>query len=222
MQDRLLESTPPARDWLAEIRPASRLLAPSGIDDIVNHGRERQGLIPLWVGEGDRSTPEFIIAAAKDSLDRGETFYTHQRGIPELREAIARYLARVYDIPHAPERAFVTVGGMQALDIAVRLTVEPGDEALVVSPAWPNFAGALAANGARARFVPLERGERWKLDPTRLAEAVGPSTRAILFNSPANPTRLYRHARRVDRRAGPRPPPRSLDHRRRDLWPADL
>ena len=158
-----------------------------------DYGRDRQGLIPLWVGEGDLPTPPFIIEAAKASLDRGETFYTHQAGIPELREAIASYMTRVYGSApgggdFSPERFFVTIGGMHALDIAVRLTVGPGQEALVLSPAWPNFAGALSANGARARYVPLDRGETWRLDPERLAAAVGPATRAILFNSPANPT----------------------------------
>ena len=63
-----------------------RAVAQSGIVEVFNYGRGRQGLIPLWVGEGDVPTPDFIVDAAKASLDRGETFYTHQRGIPELRE----------------------------------------------------------------------------------------------------------------------------------------
>ncbi len=191
-QDRLAAASP-SRDWLAEIRPAIRALETSGIMEVCDYGRGRQGLIPLWVGEGDLPTPEFIVAAAKESLDRGETFYTYQAGVPELREAIARYMSRVYgtaskESEFSPQRFFVTIGGMHALDIAVRLTVEPGEEAIVLSPAWPNFAGALAANGARASFAPLERGERWRLDPERLAAAATPATRAILFNSPANPT----------------------------------
>jgi aspartate/methionine/tyrosine aminotransferase len=193
MRDSLAIPTPSPRDWLAEIRPAMRAIEESGIDEIVERGRRAAGLIPLWVGEGDRRTPDFIVAAAKASLDRGETFYTHQAGIPELREAIARYLARLHGAApggqrFSPARFHVTIGAMQALDIAIRLTVGPGEEALVPSPAWPNFAGALAANGARARFVALARGTRWRLDAERLAEAVTPSTRAILFNSPANPT----------------------------------
>ena len=99
---------------------------------------------------------------------------------------------------------------MQALDIAVRMIVGPGEEALVPSPAWPNFAGALAANGARAVFVPLDRGEAWRLDPERLAAAVTPATRAIFFNSPANPTGFV--ATRAELIA-------VLDiARRRDLW----
>jgi aspartate/methionine/tyrosine aminotransferase len=184
---------PSPRDWLAAIHHAARAIEPSGIVEVFDYGRDRQGLIPLWVGEGDRPTPTFIIETAKASLDRGETFYTHQAGIPELRRAIADYMTRVYGAApvggdFSPERFFVTIGGMHALDIAVRMTVGPGEEALVLSPAWPNFAGALSANGARACYVPLDRGETWRLDPERLAAAVGPTTRAIFFNSPANPT----------------------------------
>ena len=187
------EPAPPAPDWLGEIQPTMRAVAQSGIVEVFNYGRGRQGLIPLWVGEGDLATPPFIAEAAKASLDRGETFYTHQRGIPELRDSIARYMTRVYGAApgggdFSPERFFVTIGGMHALDIATRLTVGPGEEALIPSPAWPNFAGALALSGARAVFVPLERGERWRLDPERLASAVTPATRAIFVNSPANPT----------------------------------
>jgi aspartate/methionine/tyrosine aminotransferase len=190
-------SPPPAAspqpDWLGAIQPAMRAVAPSGIVDVFNYGRGRQGLIPLWVGEGDSPTPPFIGEAAKTSLDRGETFYTHQRGIPELRESIARYMTRVYGAApgggdFSPERFFVTIGGMHALDIAARLTIGPCEEALIPSPAWPNFAGAVALAGGRATFVPLESGERWRLDVERLASAVTPATRAIFVNTPANPT----------------------------------
>ena len=73
-----------------------RDVATSGIVEVFNYGRGRQGLIPLWVGEGDLPTPPFISEAAKASLDRGETFYTWQNGVPELREAIAAYMTQVY------------------------------------------------------------------------------------------------------------------------------
>lgn len=186
-----IESSEP--DWLGEIQPAMRAVAQSGIVEVFNYGRGRQGLIPLWVGEGDSPTPRFIGEAAKASIDRGETFYTHQRGIPELRESIARYMTRVYGAApgggeFSPERFFVTIGGMHALDIAARLTIGPGEEALIPSPAWPNFAGAVALAGGRSVFVPLESGERWRLDTERLAAAVTPATRAIFVNTPANPT----------------------------------
>ncbi len=178
----------PEPDWRALIRPAASAIETSGIVEVFDYGRHIQGLIPLWVGEGDLPTPRFIVDAAKASLDRGETFYTYQSGVPELRAAISRYMTAHYGDGLSPERFFVTIGGMHALDIAVKLTVGPGDEALVLAPAWPNFGGALATNGARPVFVELEAGPSWRLDPERLGAAVTPATRAILFNSPANPT----------------------------------
>ena len=180
-------------NWLDQIRPAMRDVASSGIVEVFNYGRGRQGLIPLWVGEGDLPTPPFISEAAKASLDRGETFYTWQRGVPELRAAIAAYMTRVYAAApgggaFSPENFFVTIGGMHAIEIATRMIVGPGDEALIPSPAWPNFVGALEISGARAVPVRLDRMSRWSLDPEKLAKAVTPATRLIFFNSPANPT----------------------------------
>ncbi|MGO8799604.1 MAG: pyridoxal phosphate-dependent aminotransferase [Roseiarcus sp.] len=170
-----------------------RAVVESGIVELFNYGRGRQGLIPLWVGEGDLKTPDFIAQAARLSLAAGETFYTHQRGIPELREAIARYMRLVYGLPPGgeafqPERFFVTVGGMHALQIAVRLIAGPGEEIIVPSPAWPNFEGAIALVGARCVNVPMTSGARWSLDIDRLAGAITPATRAIVLNSPGNPT----------------------------------
>jgi aspartate/methionine/tyrosine aminotransferase len=180
--------TKPEPDWRALIRPEIAAIETSGIVEVFNYGRNRQGLIPLWVGEGDLPTPSFITEAAKTSIDRGETFYTYQAGVPELRAAISAYMTAHYGAGLGPERFFVTIGGMHALDIAVKMTVGPGEEAIVLAPAWPNFAGALVANSARAVFVELEAGASWRLDPARLEAAVTPQTRAILFNSPANPT----------------------------------
>jgi len=175
-------------DWRGLIRTEINALETSGIVEVFDYGRHVQGLIPLWVGEGDRPTPDFVVAAAKASLDRGETFYTYQTGVPELRAAIAAYMSAHYGGGFVPEQFFVTIGGMHALDIAVKMTVGPGEEAIVLSPAWPNFAGALACNGAKAVYVELEARPDWRLNPERLKAALTPKTRAILFNSPANPT----------------------------------
>ena len=198
------------RNWLAEIRPDMRDVAPSGIVEVFNYGRDRQGLIPLWVGEGDLPTPVFISEAAKTSLDRGETFYTAQRGIPDLREAIAAYMTRVYGrapggAMFSPESFFVTIGGMHAIEIATRLIAGPGDETLIPSPAWPNFVGAVETSGARAVAVPLDRKGRWSLDPDRLAAAVTSATRAIFSIPPpirpASSPRLRRSPRRSTSRS---------------------
>lgn len=172
------------------LRPEAAEAPASGILRVANHGRERPGLIPLWVGEGDLPTPAFICEAASRSLAAGETFYTWQGGIPELRAALARHHERLYGVPCAPERFFVTVGGMQAAQIAVRMAAGAGDEVLIPTPSWPNFRGAVTVGGARPVEVPLDfdpaRG--WRLDLARLADAVTPRTRAVVVNSPANPT----------------------------------
>jgi aspartate/methionine/tyrosine aminotransferase len=205
----------PERNWLAEIQPAIRDAAPSGIVEVFDYGRARQGLIPLWVGEGDLPPPACVTEAAKASLDRGETFYTAQAGIPALRQAIAAYMTRVYGAApdggaFKPERFYATIGGMHAIEIATRLTLGPGDEALIPSPAWPNFVGAIETAGARAVPVPLGREGRWSLDPERLAAAVTPATRVVFLNSPANPTGFI--ATREEIAA-------TLEiARRRDLW----
>src|SRR5947209_14129685 len=108
-----------SEDILAALRAEVRAAPPSGIVEVFHYGGKREGIIPLWVGEGDLATPSFIHAAATRSFAAGETFYTNQRGLPELREAIARYLAGVY-APMSPlrglyaaERFSVTIGGMQ-------------------------------------------------------------------------------------------------------------
>ena len=183
----------------------------SGIVDVFNYGRNREGLIPLWVGEGDLPTPSFICDAAARSLAAGETFYTYQRGIPELRQAIARYHERVYGKPADPERFFVTSGGMPAAQIAVRMVAGTGDEVLIPTPAWPNFAGAITVSGARAVGVPMNFGPTgWSLDMERLEQAITPRSRAFVINSPANPTGWT--ASHADLRA-------VLDMaRRHDLW----
>jgi len=181
---------PDAADMLAAVRPEALAAPESGIVEVFNYGRGRQGLIPLWVGEGDMATPAFITDAATRSLVAGETFYTHQRGVPELREAIGRYMTLLYDRDLPADRFFVTVGGMHALQLAFRIATGAGDEVLIPSPSWPNFLGALAVVGATPVEVPMtvQPGRGWTLDIDDLAAAVTPRTRAIVINSPANPT----------------------------------
>ncbi len=183
------DSHPPMRPSLADLRGEASAAPPSGIVDVVNHGRTKPGLIPLWVGEGDLATPAFIIEAATRSLAAGETFYTWQRGIPDLREALARYHERLFGGDVSADRFFVTGSGMQAVQIAIRMIAGPSDEVLIPTPAWPNFSAAIGINGAKAVDVPMTFGANGvTLDIARLAAAVTPQTRALAINSPANPT----------------------------------
>jgi aspartate/methionine/tyrosine aminotransferase len=179
----------PAPSPLFPIRACARNAPSSGIVEVFDYGRGRPGLVPLWVGEGDVPTPAFIADAARLSLEAGETFYTYQAGQPTLRETIAAYLTDMYGMPVPAERIFVTSGGMHALQIAVTMVAGAGDEVIVPSPAWPNFVGALTVSGATPREVPMRFGAAgWQLDLEKLAAAVGPKTRALVINSPANPT----------------------------------
>ena len=183
-------SLPQPPSLLDHIRPQALSLPESGIVEVMNYGRQREGMIPLWAGEGDLPTPSFISEAATRSLAAGETFYTWQRGIPELRAAIARYMSRLYGQADDPERFFVTGSGMQAIQIALALTLSAGEEILIPSPSWPNAAAAAEVIGARPVYVPFSFDEArgfW-LDLDRLESAVTPRTRVIFINTPANPT----------------------------------
>lgn len=161
----------------------------SGIVELFNAGRDHEALIPLWAGEGDLPTPDFINRAVKASLDRGETFYTYQRGIPALREALAAYHRDLYDREFSAERFFVTGSGMQAIQLAVQAIVDPGKEVIVPSPSWPNISAAVEIHGARTVPVPLrENNGSWNLNIDEVEAAISPDTAALFLNSPSNPT----------------------------------
>ena len=168
---------------------AARSAPESGIVELANYGRGREGLIPLWVGEGDMPTPSFICEAATRALAAGETFYTWQRGIPPLREALARYHTALYGRSFEPEEFYVTGSGMQAIQIALTMIAGAGDEVVIPTPTWPNAAAAAGILGARAVEVPMSFGnDGWSLDLDRLAAAITAKTRALFIVSPSNPT----------------------------------
>jgi len=171
------------------LSPRSLRAPESGIVEVVNYARGRDGLIPLWVGEGDLPTPDFIARAASDALLKGETFYTWQRGIPELRAALSRYYARRFGAALPAEHFYAVGSGMQAIKIAIEALVSPGDDMVYLTPAWPNFAAAAELSGANPVAVPLDfTGGRWQVDLDRVEAAITPKTRALFINTPSNPT----------------------------------
>ena len=192
------------------MRAAVRNLTPSLIREVANAGLGRDDVLPFWFGESDEVTPTFIREAAIASLERGETFYAHNLGLPELREAIAQYMSRLHP-PVGVERIAVTAGGVNGLMIAMQALVDPGDEVVVLTPVWPNLTAQPLILGARLRCVPLvpagEGGAQWQLDLDALCAAVTPATRLLVLNSPNNPTgwtltaqeqqRLLEHCRRT-------------------------
>jgi aspartate/methionine/tyrosine aminotransferase len=176
-------------NFIETLSPQARLAPESGIVEIFNHARGREGLIPLWAGEGDTPTPQFISDAAAASLAAGHTFYTYNRGIPDLRRAISDYYARHFGKVLPPEHFYVVGSGMQAIKLSIEAVCKPGDEAVYLSPAWPNFAAAVGLASATPVPVELEFADgRWSLDADRLKAAITPKTSVIFINSPSNPT----------------------------------
>lgn len=176
------------QDLLARITRPAQTEPDSGIVNVVMYGMGRPGIIPFWSGEGNLPTPEAFHRPVSESLAKGETFYTWQRGIPELREALAAYHTRHFGRPFSFENFCVTGGGMQAIQIAIQMLAADGDEVIIPTPAWPNYAGPLRFQGTRPVEVPmLFRENRWSLDLDRLFAAAGPRSKAICINSPSNP-----------------------------------
>jgi aspartate/methionine/tyrosine aminotransferase len=169
-------------------RPAVQALAASKIRELYNEGVGRKDILAFWVGEPDEPTPEFIRKAATDSIGAGELFYTHNLGIPELREALAAYITRLHGKTD-PNQIAVTSAGVNALMLASQLLVDPGDHVVEVVPLWPNLQEIPKILGARVTTVPLDfAATGWTLNMEKLLEALAPGTRALYLNSPNNPT----------------------------------
>lgn len=148
----------------------------------------RADTLAFWFGEPDEVTPEFIRQAGKDALDAGETFYTQNFGIPELRQSISRYVSGLRVAVDESEIA-VTNSGMSALMLATQALVGPGDRVVIVTPLWPNLVEIPRILGAQVVTVALDFHESgWRLDLDRLLAALTPDTRALFVNSPNNPT----------------------------------
>ena len=167
-------------------------LEESMIRQVANAGMGRDDVLKFWFGESDEVTPAFIRDAAIASLQQGETFYAHNLGLPELREAIARYATALRCPGAAPvgaERIAVTSGGVNALMLAVQALVDPGDEVVAVTPVWPNLTAQPLIMGARLRCVSLKPvAGQWQLDMAELLAAVTPETKLLIINAPNNPT----------------------------------
>ncbi len=169
-------------------RPAVRALVASQIREVANAGLDDADVLPFWFGEPDEVTPAFIRDAAASSLARGETFYSQNFGIPELRDAIAAYVARLHR-PTPAGQVAVTSSGMSALMLTVEALVAPGDRVVVVTPLWPNLVEIPKILSANVVCVPLAfTATGWTLDLDRLLAALTPATRVLMINSPNNPT----------------------------------
>ncbi|MEO8188283.1 MAG: pyridoxal phosphate-dependent aminotransferase [Burkholderiaceae bacterium] len=172
-------------------RPTIDALPASRIREVANAGIGRSDILKFWFGEGDQVTPAFIRDAAKAALDAGETFYNHNLGLIELREALAAYANRL----HMPaeridvDRIAVTSAGVHALSLIDQALIDPGDRVVIVTPVWPNLTAMPRIMSADVVPVSLTcHNGAWSLNLQQLLDAATPNTRIVLVNSPNNPT----------------------------------
>ena len=169
---------------------ASALRVPhSRIRELAEIAMGMDGVLKLYFGESNIPTPDYIKRAAQKAMADGFTFYTENAGLPSLRKALARYYQELQGVELDPSGEIViTASGVQALNVGIRCVLDPGDEALVLTPAWPNGASNVAMFNATAVEIahPLV-GDRYQIDFGALEAAVTPRTRMLLYTSPSNP-----------------------------------
>jgi len=174
-----------AKAW----RPEIEALELTGISRIALPHMDATDILPLWFGESDSVTPEFIRDAAKKALDDGHTFYDNARGRSDLRSAIKRYCDDLYGVNIEPGRISTPGATMLCCTLAVQIALGRGDHAIVISPFWPNIERSIRVAGAAQTFVrqKIVNG-KWHLDIDEVIAAITPATRMIYLNSPCNPT----------------------------------
>lgn len=170
-------------------RPGVAQLQPSLIRKLANNALGRDDVLPLWFGEPDVPTPEFIRETAKASIDAGQTFYQANAGHPALRRALKEYMNQLYGTAFDIDNIIVTASGMAAVTLATECIVAQGDHVVTHSPMWPNLPSIQQIMGADLERVAMRpKDGYWHLDIDGLLSACRANTSAIIINSPANPT----------------------------------
>jgi aspartate/methionine/tyrosine aminotransferase len=173
----------------AGLAQSVRSVPHSRIRELAEIAFRMDGVLRLYFGESNQPTPDFIKQAAIEAMESGFTFYTENAGLLSLREEIAAHYRRLQGVTLDPRREIVvTASGVQGLNVTIRCVLDPGDEALVLTPAWPNGASIVAMASAKAIEIaqPL-RGDRYEIDWDALEAAVTPRTRLLIYTSPSNP-----------------------------------
>lgn len=163
-------------------------LQPSGIRKFFDIVQKMEGAVSLGVGEPDFVTPWDVRDAAIRSLQRGYTQYTGNRGLPELRSLISRYLAERFSVNYPPERTIVTVGASEAIDLALRAVCDDGDEILIPEPSYVSYAPAVTLAGGTPVAVKCVAANDFILTPDLLEKAITSKTKAVIIAYPNNPT----------------------------------
>jgi aspartate aminotransferase len=170
---------------LARIKPSATLAVTAALAELRRQGRD---VIDFGTGEPDFDTPEHIKAAAVKALAAGKTKYTPVSGTLELKQAIVTKLARDNGLAYSPDEVIASCGGKHALLNAFLALFQEGDEVIVPAPYWVSYVDMLALADATAVIVPTNEEDGFRLSPAALEAAIGPRTRALVLNSPSNPT----------------------------------
>jgi aspartate/methionine/tyrosine aminotransferase len=175
--------------FMPAVARSVRNIPQSGIRQLAEIAMSMDGVLRLYFGESNLPTPDYIKQAAIRAIGEGYTFYTENAGLPSLRRAIAEHYRRLQGVELDPAREIVvTASGVQALNLGIRCALDPGDEALALTPAWPNGSSSVLMANATARHVPhLLCGDRYRVDFPALEAAVTPRTRLLVYTSPSNP-----------------------------------
>ena len=164
-------------------------IEPSGIRKFFDIVSEMPDAISLGVGEPDFDTPYRVREEGIYSLEKGRTFYTSNAGLKELRDEISRYIARKYNLNYSAEgEIMVTVGGSEAIDVALRCMVDPGDEVLVVEPCYVSYIPCVELCGGVPVSIPLKAENKFRLTKEELEEKITDKTKVLLISFPNNPT----------------------------------
>jgi aminotransferase len=164
-------------------------LSPSGIRRFFDLIASMEGVISLGVGEPDFATPWPICEAVIYSLEKGYTMYTSNLGMPELRQELSRYLRETYNLTYDPDRELlITAGVSEALDLAMRAILNPGDEVIMPDPCYVSYNPCVALAGGRAIMIPTNEENNFEIRAADIEARVTNKTKAILIGYPANPT----------------------------------
>jgi len=164
-------------------------IKPSGIRRFFDLLAGMEGSISLGVGEPDFSTPKHITAAAIRSLEQGKTSYTSNSGMPELRQELSRYLKDTYNVEYDPaSELLITVGVSEALDLAMRAILDPGDEVITHDPCFVSYEPSVILAGGKPVMVPTTEENNFELSAADIEARITDKTKAILIGYPANPT----------------------------------
>lgn len=164
-------------------------IQPSGIRKFFDIVQTMEGAISLGVGEPDFDTPWNVREEGIYSLEKGRTFYTSNAGLMELREEISRYIARKYNLQYdAAKEIIVTVGGSEAIDLALRAMVDPGDEVLIPQPCFVSYYPCAVMADAKPVIINLQEKNEFKLTKEELQAAITPKTKILVLPFPNNPT----------------------------------